>query len=918
MSRNRSKKWGGKADPHAAREAQKYDNPIPSRELILEHLETHGAMNRERLARDLGLADEEQIEALRRRLRAMERDGQLIYNRRGVYAPASKVDLIRGRVIAHPDGFGFLVPDDGSEDLFISAREMRTLMHGDRAMVHVVGVDRRGRRMAAVVEVLERSTHQIVGRYFEEGGIGFVASENKRITHDLLIPPDAKDGAKPGQIVVADVVEQPTRHSQPIGRIREVLGEHMAPGMEIDVAIRAHELPSDWPDDLLEEVGEIPDRVEEKAKRGRVDLREVPLVTIDGADARDFDDAVYAQRTAKGWKLIVAIADVSHYVRPDSPLDREGYRRGNSVYFPGQVIPMLPEKLSNGLCSINPEVDRLCMAAEILVDRQGKVVRTRFMRGVMRSHARLIYEDVAAMLVARDPELRERYAHVLPHLEELYALYKVLAKARNKRGAIDFETTETRIEFGENRKIEQIVPVERTDAHRLIEECMILANVCAARFLLRHRMPTLFRIHERPDAETIDDLRSFLAELGLTLKGGDNPEPRHYAELLREIKGRPEAHLVQTVMLRSLKQAVYSPDNIGHFGLAQEAYLHFTSPIRRYPDLLVHRAIGHILDGGKSVDFHYTKEEIRLAGEHCSTTERRADEATRDVVSWLKCEYMQDKVGETFDGLITGVTSFGIFVELDQIFVEGLVHITALGNDFFHFDPVGHRLTGERTRQIFRLGDKVRVRVVRVDLDERKIDFELEDGPERRPESGRGGRKGKRSEGRKGGGRGRRQARSAPEPAPEQPVAEVEPVAPAESAPVPAEEGSSRGSRRRRAGRREKPALLQPRRKRDESPAEEEQAAPSPTRSGGEGKRKKAGKKAATKAAARKKSTKRGTASGSERKKAGKKAKVAGEAAKGSKGSAGKATGESAAGEGKSRSARRRARRRAEREKGGE
>lgn len=726
MVKNSRPSSGRVEDPFAQREAEKYERPIPSREFILDHLAERGeSLTWEQLIEELGLDDEESQEALRRRLRAMARDAQLICNRRGCYAPIDKVDLVRGRVIGHPEGFGFLVPDDGGSDLFLSSRQMRSIMHGDRALVHVIGLDRKGRREGALVEVLERNTQQIVGRYFEESGVGFVASENKRIAHDLVVPTDQRGSARSGQIVVAEVLEQPSKRAQPIGRIVEVLGDHMAPGMEIDVAVRANGLPHEWPQAVQDEVGTLGAEVPEAAKQDRVDLRNVALVTIDGADARDFDDAVFCERTPKGWRLLVAIADVSHYVKPVTALDVEARARGNSVYFPERVIPMLPEILSNGLCSINPAVDRLCMVCEILLGENGKIIRSRFFEGIMRSHARLVYDDVAAMLVGGDKALREKYASVLPHLEELYALYRVLRQMRRRRGAIDFETTETRIVFGAERKIEQIVPVHRNEAHMIIEECMILANVCAARFLQRKRIPALYRVHKSPDEEKLTGLREFLAEFGFSFRGGSKPEPKHFAEVLEKVKDRPDAHLIQTVMLRSLKQAQYSPDNIGHFGLAHAAYAHFTSPIRRYPDLLVHRAIRHLLRGGKPDAFAYDHDAMAAHGEHCSMTERRADDATRDAVSWLKCEYMTDKVGDTFSGTISAVTSFGIFVELDNIYVEGLVHVTALGNDYFHFDPVGHRMQGERTGVSYRLGDRVQVQVARVDLDDRKIDFEL-------------------------------------------------------------------------------------------------------------------------------------------------------------------------------------------------
>jgi ribonuclease R len=499
----------------------------------------------------------------------------------------------------------------------------------------------------------------------------------------------------------------------------------MAPGMEIDIAIRSHDLPQEWPKAVRKEARKFGDEVPKAARRGRTDLRDVALVTIDGEDARDFDDAVYCERTPGGWRLLVAIADVSWYVQPDSALDQEAASRGNSVYFPERVIPMLPEVLSNGLCSLNPDVERLCMVCEMQINAQGKITRSRFLEALMRSHARLTYTEVAALLAGSDAAVARKYRALLPHLEELQHLYTVLRKARERRGAIDFETTETRILFGPERKIERIVPVQRNVAHKLIEECMIAANVAAARFLVRHRMPTLFRVHARPEGDRLEALQEFLRELGLGLRGGLHPDAKEYAVLLESIRGRPEEHLVNTVLLRSLPRAEYHPENIGHFGLAHEKYVHFTSPIRRYPDLLVHRAIRHVLGGGQADGFRYGHADMQALGDHCSMTERRADDATRDAIDWLKCEYMLDKIGASYRGIISSVTPFGLFVELLEIYVEGLVHVTALGNDYYHYDPAQHRLTGERTRRIYRLGDEVQVRVVQVNLDERKIDFEL-------------------------------------------------------------------------------------------------------------------------------------------------------------------------------------------------
>ncbi len=711
-------------DPHAAREAKNYQNPIPSREFILELLEKNGKpLSRQEIGELLNLHDADSREALRRRLRAMERDGQLVFTRRQKYGLVNKMNLVRGRVIGHPDGFGFLVPEEGGDDIFLPAREMRSLMHGDRALVGVTGVDRRGRREGNLVEVLERAHHSVVGRLFIEKGVSFVVPDNKRIHQDVLVAREDLAGAKHGQIVIVEIIEQPSRYRQPIGRVREVLGEHMAPGMEIDVAIRSHELPVEWSRETEDEIADLSPQVTEAEKQGRVDIRHLSLVTIDGEDARDFDDAVYCEPDGDGWRLLVAIADVSHYVNPETALDADAYERATSVYFPERVIPMLPEILSNGLCSLNPEVDRLCMVCDMKMSAEGKLLGSKFYPAVMHSHARLTYTKVANMLVEQDANLRVEYQDVLPHLENLYSLYKVMRQRREERGAIDFESTETRILFGESRKIERIVPLVRNDAHKLIEEFMIMANVATARYLLSHKIPALYRIHEGPTTEKIEALREFLSEFGLQLGGGDEPTSADYAVLLKEVAQRPDAHLIQTVMLRSLRQAVYSPDNIGHFGLAFDAYAHFTSPIRRYPDLTVHRAIRHILSKQKIDDYLYSHEDMVNIGEHCSVNERRADEATRDAVDWLKCEFMMDKVGEEFDGTISTVTSFGLFIELDEIYVEGLVHVTGLDNDYYVFDPVKHRMIGERTNKTYRLGDRMRVKVARVDLDEKKIDF---------------------------------------------------------------------------------------------------------------------------------------------------------------------------------------------------
>jgi ribonuclease R len=727
-TRKRSKSRGPRhdsrpADPMADREAVKYEHPVPSREAILAHLKDAGEpLSFSELTSALHIQGERDLDAIGRRLRAMERDGQLLKNRRGQYGLIDRMDMVTGRVIGHPEGFGFLVPDTGGDDLFLSPREMRMVLNGDRAVARVSGLDQRGRKEGVIIEVLERAHKTVVGRYVSENHVGFLVPSDKRINQDILVPRDGAGAAKPGQIVVAEITEHPTRRSQPVGRIVEVLGDHMAPGMEIEVAIRAYDLPHVWPDNVQTEVSGLTPQVPEDAKQGREDLRDVPLVTIDGEDARDFDDAVYCERVGKGYRLIVAIADVSHYVKSGTALDREAVARGNSVYFPQNVIPMLPEILSNGLCSLNPLVDRLCMACEMEIDARGEIQEFRFFEAVMRSQARLTYTKVAAMLVEHDAALRQEYAPLVPHLENLYALYKVLNKARQARGAVDFELPETKIIYDAQRKIDRIVPLQRNDAHKLIEECMLAANVCAAEFLVKKKVPAPFRIHAGPPAEKLTALREFLFELGVQLGGGDEPKARDYAKLLTSLGDRPDARLIHTVLLRSLSQAIYSPDNIGHFALGFENYTHFTSPIRRYPDLLVHRAIKGIVRREPIQD---TIEAVKNLTDHLSMTERRADDATREVTRWLKAEFMMDKIGEEFDGLISGVTSFGIFVELAEVYVDGLVHITSLGQDYFHFDPAKHRLLGERTRQSFRLGDRVRVKVAKVNLDEAKLDFEL-------------------------------------------------------------------------------------------------------------------------------------------------------------------------------------------------
>jgi ribonuclease R len=719
-------------DPEFNKQSSQYAEPVPSRQLILDSLSDHdGPLTLDDLIGHFGLTRVSQQEALAKRLQAMVRDGQLMQNRRGAYGPVTEMNLIAGSVQAHRDGFGFLIPDAGGDDVFLPPRQMRALMNGDRVLVRVVGRDFKNRPEGVLVEVIERVSRIIVGRLHVDQGVAYVIPDNPRIQHDLLIPPEHLQGARHGQMVAAEIITPPGSRTLPVGRIAELLGDYLAPGMEIEAAIRAHGLPLVWPDEVEDETSSLPDVVRDRDIVGREDLRSLPLVTIDGADARDFDDAVFCKphRTGMlskgGWTLWVAIADVSAYVTPESALDEEGTKRGNSVYFPQRVIPMLPEKLSNGLCSLNPGVDRLCMVCEMRVLPDGEIAKSRFYPAVMRSHARLIYEDVAEMLAQPGGDKARQHASLLPHLQALDAVFEALLKARTERGAIDFDTTETRIVFSGERKIERIVPVKRNRAHRLIEECMIAANVQAARFVDKHKLACLYRVHESPDPIRLRTLREFLALKSLSLAGGDKPTAKDYSRTIAKLDGRLDAAQVQTVMLRSMMQARYSPDNVGHFGLALTHYAHFTSPIRRYPDLLLHRAIKHALHKRKPRDFTYDAERMLALATHCSMTERRADEATRDVTTWLKCEFMRNRIGDELGGVVTGVAAFGLFVELEDLYIEGLVHVSNLRNDYYEHDAAAHRLFGSRSGTSFALGDQVRVKVVRVNLDERKIDLEL-------------------------------------------------------------------------------------------------------------------------------------------------------------------------------------------------
>ena len=722
----------GGGDPFAAREAARYEQPIASRELISETLAANdGPMDADALAERLGLGAPDRFDALSKRLSAMLRDGQLLQNRKGEYAPAERMDLIAGSVIANPDGFGFLRPDSGAgDDLFLPPYEMRKVMHGDRVLASVTGTDRRGRQEGAIVEVLERRLSRLIGRFILEDGVSYVEPDDRRIQRNILIPPEARGEAQAGQLVVCELTRAPDARRPPMGKVLTVLGERLTASLAVQAAIHGHDIPHEFPQQVLDQAAAVPLEVPEAEASERVDIRDLPLVTIDGEDAKDFDDAVWCEPNRNGFRLVVAIADVSIYVRPGTPLDDEAQKRATSVYFPGFVVPMLPETLSNGICSLKPKVDRLCFVCDMQIDRNGTVTGSKFYEATMHSHARLTYTQVwNALDEAALPEDREdalgRIGSLLPQVQRLHQLYEVLAKARAKRGAIEFETSEVRFVLGAKGEVTQAGMIVRNDAHKLIEECMIAANVEAAKFLIDAEVPAPYRIHDRPPEQKYTDLLEFLKEFKLRMPPWSKVHPRDFTQLLKSIRERADAALIESVLLRSQSLAVYQPENVGHFGLALEAYAHFTSPIRRYPDLLVHRAINHALSGARPEKFKYSPSAMAQLSLQSSERSRRADEASREVDERYRAAWMEQHVGSEFDGVISGVTSFGLFVELDNSKVNGLIHVTQLPNDFYHFDPIRKTLTGQRTDREFRLGDRVSIIVMKASVEERKIDFKL-------------------------------------------------------------------------------------------------------------------------------------------------------------------------------------------------
>ncbi len=775
-------------DPFLEREKHRYENPLPSREWIISVLEETGVpVKIPNLAEKLSITEAE-YEFFERRIKAMARDGQVLINRREAVCVADKLELVKCRIEAHKDGFGFAVPliPTGQGDFVLYERQMRGLMHGDIVTVRPAGIDRRGRCEGQVLDIIERANTNVVGRFYVERGVAIMEPEDKRLTQPILLEPDSVAALQPqtGQVIMAVIESYPENHHPAVAKLTEVLGDYADSGMEIEIAVRKHHLPHVFSEACQKAAAKIPDSVRAADRKGREDLRDLPLVTIDGETARDFDDAVYAEKVGRNFRLVVAIADVSHYVRPGEPLDVDAYERATSVYFPRRVIPMLPENLSNGICSLNPEVERLCMVCDMEITYAGNVKDYRFYPAVMKSHARLTYNQVWDWLQqgSNHPFKKE--------LGALYQLFGVLQKKRRQRGAMEFETVETQMIFDDNGKIERIVPVTRNDAHKLIEECMLAANVCAADFLLKNEHGALYRNHLGPTPEKLATLREQLGRLGLALGGGDKPTPKDYAELAAKFKDREDQELLQTMLLRSMQQAMYEAHNEGHFGLAYEHYAHFTSPIRRYPDLMVHRAIKAVLLKQK-----YQPQSWAQAGAHTSFAERRADDASRDVENWLKTYYMQDKVGEIFSGKITGMTNFGLFVTLDDIYIEGLVHISDLGEDYFNYLPEIMAIEGERSGVRFSMGERVTVKVARADLDTSKIDLVLISGgtvgkkgrkPSRKADNS--GLENKRSAGKKV----KAKAEAAPAPSKSRSKAQSQPV---ESRPVTEKKGGSRSKK---------------------------------------------------------------------------------------------------------------------------
>jgi ribonuclease R len=711
------------SDPFLNREKENYQNPIPSRELILEVMNDHGVpIQKKDLIKKLEITKDE-YPFFEKRIGAMARQGQILINRKDILCISKKLNLIPGKIMGHPDGFGFLIPEDSSlQDVFISPKEMSKVFHNDEVMVQVTGIDKKGRQEGMIVEILSRGNSIIVGRVIQNHGVTIVRAEDKRISHDILVPYHQDMNAQPGQVVEVEMTTQPDFRTKPMGQITKIIGNYSDSGIEIEIALRKHHLPHEFSKDAIKESESFKDEILISDYKDHADLTKLDFVTIDGETAKDFDDAVFAETSESNMSLFVAIADVSSYVSINSQLDKEALSRGNSVYFPRRVIPMLPEKLSNGLCSLNPQVNRLTMVCEMVIDDEGLVSEFKFYPAIIFSKARLTYTIAHKILYDNDDVLTKKYSHVLTNLKSLKKVYDLLLKQREKRSAIEFDSVETAINFNEDGKIDSIQPVHRNEAHKIIEECMLAANVSAAKFLLKENSPAIYRNHESPKEEKLELLKNYIAEFGLKLGGGQKPSAKDYSALLQSIRSRPQSQMLQTMILRSMQQAVYETKNKGHFGLAYDTYTHFTSPIRRYPDLIVHRAIKEKLK----------RNELRVKdldgiAKQCSTTERRADEASRDVEDWLKCYFMKDRLGEVFSGTISSVTGFGVFVNLDEIYIEGLIHVTDLGNDYYVFNKSKHALIGERSGKSFGMGDRVTIKVAKIDMELSRIDLILID-----------------------------------------------------------------------------------------------------------------------------------------------------------------------------------------------
>jgi len=724
-------------DPYQKREASKYKNPIPSREYISLLLrKSQDLISQKNLEKKFDIKTQEEKKALRRRLRAMERDGQVIYTRNRCYIAPESLKVVKGKVIGHRDGYGFLRTETLKDDLWLSSEQMKSCIHGDVILAHIIHSNGKKRSSARFLKLLQPNNILIVGRYYVNNDIGFVIPDDTRFNFKIFIYSGIKKDISIGSIVVVKLTKHPTRNNKIQGLIVEVLGTRMGTNLAIDIALRTHSIPFTWSEEIKKQLYKISNEINQSDFKDRIDLRHLPFFTIDDEDARDFDDAVFCKKKInleEGWDLWVAIADVSFYIQPNTALDKEALERGTSIYFPSSVIPMLPEKISNDLCSLNPYVERLCLMCEMNISNEGELISYKHYEAVICSHGRFTYDEIFKIW-NNDIVLCSKYKKFLIDIKNLSYLQEILNKYNVSKKGIYFENIEPKFILDSNLRIKKIYQNIRNDAHKFIESCMILANMASAYFVEKYKYPVLFRNHDRPKKDNIIGFRLFLNELGLTLSGGDTPESVHYSNLLKNVSHRPEYEMIQTILLRSMKQAVYSPENCGHFGLSLSSYVHFTSPIRRYPDLVVHRLIKFLLWKNKNISINnsnlnntylYSMSEMKKVGIHCSMTERRADEASRDVIDWLKCDFMHKKIGYILNGVISNVTAFGFFVRLNPFFIDGLVHIASLHDDYYYFDSLGFKLIGKSTKNTYCLGDTLQVKVISVNLNERKIELSL-------------------------------------------------------------------------------------------------------------------------------------------------------------------------------------------------